>query len=85
MIAEKIEGCVTELRTFAGQVSEEQWARIKCVIAELADAAESVAALGAALIVPHSLIGAEPTKEEILQVVHKMRDAAKEGAEVTNG
>ena len=86
MIAEKIEGCVTELRAFAGQVSEEQWARIKCVIAELTDAAAMVATVGAVLIIP-SAVGFDKaeTQQEIVEIVHKMWESITEKVEAANG
>ena len=52
MIAEKIEGCVAELRTLAGQVIEPQWELIKCVTAELNDAARAVQNMERTLLVP---------------------------------
>lgn len=40
MIHEKIQNAVTAINGMAGRVSEEAWQELKCVRAELADAAE---------------------------------------------
>ena len=45
MIADKIKNASKALGVFGGQVNEEVWATIKCIRAELADAADQVAEL----------------------------------------
>ncbi len=59
MIADKIKNASKALGVFGGKVNEEVWATIKCIRAELADAADQVAELESNLDAT-SIIAPEP-------------------------